>query len=63
MGFVLIMLDILVGRGYCKFVAFFQAVFFRIMIKLFVLGTKFIVIIVNLGLPVYANMPPSYLYY
>ena len=63
MGFVLIMLDILVGRGYRKFVAFFQAVLFRIMIKLFVLGTKFIVIIVNLGLPVYANKPPSYLYY
>ena len=63
MGFVLIMLDKLVGRGYRKFVAFFQAVFFRIMIKFFILGTKFIVIIVNLGLLVYPNMPPSYIYY
>ena len=57
------MLDILVGMGNLKFVAFIQAVFFWIIIKLFVLGTKFIVIIVNLDLPLYANMPPSYICY
>ena len=63
MGIVSIKLDILVGRGYRKFVAFFQAVFFRIRIKFFVFGTKFISIIINLGLLVYANMPPSYIYF